>query len=141
MKTACQRGCSNGCLHRATIKQLDDLRSRIWGDSTISRKDRRKRLSYCIMQARDEYNARLKRRNLLTNLGTRDKPLCFVIAGDEVCEKAFAFAIGMVTDGKRLNLWSSVVKDIIGEFELICLVALCLVLCLRIICIDILYRW
>jgi hypothetical protein len=100
----CERGCKLDCMSYCTLPVLKQMRTEFWGDCPTA-KDRRAKIARALDEAKVQYNRRLALNLMPQNIS---KSFCFVVNNKVVCEKAFAFVIGMCDDhGKKLKTWTN----------------------------------
>ena len=109
----CSVNCIHkNCLERITLRSLANLRQHFWYH-VPSREERRTKIETILKKARVQYTERAFRKEI--DPSQYPNCFCFDIDGQNICEKAYANALGLANDkGATSKVWKDEVKAFTG---------------------------
>lgn len=110
----CQVNCMHkNCLANISLKSFADMRYLFWRHMP-NREERRAKISSILEKARQDFTERSYRKEI--DPSKYPNCFCFSIDGVNICEKAYANALGLANDkGAVSKVWKDEVKVFIGK--------------------------
>lgn len=102
----------NNCLEKISLRSLANLRHHFWRQ-VPNREERRAKIENILKEARAQFTERAFRKEI--DPSQYPNCFCFNIDGQNVCEKAYANALGLTNDkGATSKVWKDEVKVFTG---------------------------